>query len=99
MGNFFSRLFPASAETIKEIQHGKPFEFIEVDEKPEADETTSPKGEPSNPIFSVLSYNILADAYSGHFRTEIEEKYLSFAYRSPIIVKITRVTLSEWTIR
>jgi len=87
MGNFFSRLFPASAETIKEIQHGKPFEFIELDQKPETDEVNSPKTGSDNPLFSVLSYNILADAYSGHFRTEIEEKYLNFAYRSPIIVK------------
>ncbi len=37
-------------------------------------------------IISILSYNVLAEAYTYVFAQDIEQKYLDFSHRSPLAV-------------
>jgi len=80
MGNFFSPPPQPPSNLLKELQQGNDFEFLDLSSTETDPNLTSQ--------FSVLSYNILAEAYSGHFRSEVDEKFLTFSYRSPIIVPI-----------
>ena len=78
MGNTFDNRGQAAA--IKEISDLEKPLFLIPKVNETSDETNSPA------TFSVLSYNILADAYKHFFYLTVSCKYLDFNYRSRIIV-------------
>ncbi len=75
MGNTLNFQGPDATQVVRDIKE-LPFALIE----------TSKSSDPTDQSFSVLSYNILADAYKHVFLFAVKCKFLDFQYRSRIIV-------------
>jgi CCR4-NOT transcription complex subunit 6 len=59
-------------------------QFLSVNpESPQFDSSSVDKQK----VISILSYNVLAEAYSYVFAQDIEQKYLDFSHRSPLAVQ------------
>jgi mRNA deadenylase, exonuclease subunit and related nucleases len=87
MGSFFSKtdVVKEAQTTIEELISKESVQLIDVVHSADS----VPKST-SNIQFSVLSYNVLADGYSGLFASDAGSTYIDFKYRSPIVIEEIR---------
>jgi len=59
-------------------------QFLSVNPETQFDSSSVDKQK----VISILSYNVLAEAYTFVFAQDIEQKYLDFSHRSPLAVNL-----------